>query len=129
MFWKLFLFVYTFYFLGAIPLKIYHYWSGKEVSTLGVKLEEIVSNALYFVGLLAVYGQVKAEFYFNQTVWMTWLVLFFAYAMFSPFISPKMKHVKHTVGKRALWLGCILAHVVSVPLYYAVFLQLRFLGA
>ena len=40
MFWGIAFSIYAIYFLGIIPLKIYHYWTGKETSALKVKIEE-----------------------------------------------------------------------------------------
>lgn len=123
MFWMIAFSVYVLYFFGAIPMKLYHYGSGKETSSLKVKIEELSSNAFYAVGLFAVYAQINQQHFFNRDMWLAWLIIIAAYSFISLFYSPKMKHVANIAGKKALWVGCVVAHIVFIPMYYAVFTQ------
>ncbi|MDP2571395.1 hypothetical protein Q8W40_04305 [Vibrio penaeicida] len=126
MFWGIAFSIYVIYLLGIIPLKIYHYWTGKETSALKVKIEEFSGSLFFSIGLIAVYGQINQQFFFVHEFWVAWLIIYTAYCIISLFYSPKMRHVANVASKKVLIIGTIIAHLVSLPLYYAVFIQAGF---
>ena len=99
------------------PFKMHGYFTGKDPSSIWVKIDEMTSVLLTWVGLLGLYGFLNNIEYLSSTFWYLWVVVMAGLTTFGYFWSPKMKYAKEVFGRRN-WL---IAYSVTVVMYFPMF--------
>jgi|TARA_R110000851_G_scaffold67191_2_gene151535 hypothetical protein len=121
MFWQISFWILVALIVLPLPFKIYEYATGKDKSSIGVKIEEM-SNALFMaVGLIAFYGYLNDQVYLFPSFWITWLVISVIWSVSAMFWSPKLTYATEVMGKTKMRIFAGIGLVLYSPLFLAVY--------
>ncbi|RLV60870.1 hypothetical protein D5018_04300 [Parashewanella curva] len=128
MVWFVFLVLYLLFYIPTLPWKVHGYVTKKEVTTLGVKIEEFLSVIFHLFGCIALYELASGNQFISPMLWALWFSIGILWTI-SPLIisSPKLEYLKQQIpNPNKQKLVYLIGSLFMAPLYVGVFIRSSF---